>query len=145
MILKRLLRYLWASPTTLLGLAFLHPTLLTGGRARVVHGVLEIHGGLTSLFLERCTLLPGGAMAMTLGHVVLGRDQAALDFTRPHERVHVRQCETWGPFFLPAYGLASALVFLRRGRPYRDNPFEREAFALTSPGRTGSTSAPRTQ
>jgi hypothetical protein len=125
--LKKCLRYLWAFPTTLLGLFFLHPTLLTGGRARVVNGVLEIHGGLTSWFLEKCTLLPGGASAMTLGHVVLGRDEASLDRTRAHERIHVSQCETWGPLFLPAYGIASALAFLRGKDPYLDNIFEIEA------------------
>jgi len=125
--LNKCLRYLWAFPTTLLGLFFLHPTLLTGGRARVVNGVLEIHGGITSFFLEKCTLLPGGASAMTLGHVVLGRDQASLDRTRAHERIHVSQCETWGPLFLPAYGIASALALLRGKDPYLDNIFEIEA------------------
>src|SRR6185295_162347 len=99
MTLKCLLLYLWSSPTTLLGLFFLHPTLLTGGRAKIVDGVLEIQGGVTAFFLEKCTLLPGGASAMTLGHVVLGRDEAALERTRSHERVHVSQCETWGPLF----------------------------------------------
>ena len=62
-------------------------------------------------------------------HVVLGRDETLLDLTREHERVHVRQCERWGPLFLPAYLLASVLVFLRGGRAYLDNPFEREAYA----------------
>jgi len=133
MTLKRLLLYLWSSPTTLLGLAFLHPTLLTGGRAKVVHGVLEIHGGLTTFFLEKCTLLPGGASAMTLGHVVLGRDESSLDRTRAYASVHVSQCETWGPFFHPAYGIASALAFLRGKDPYLDNPFEIEAREFSSP------------
>ncbi len=127
MTLRKLAGYLWSSPTTLLGLFFLHPTLLTGGRARVVDGALEIHGGLTSFFLENCTLLPGGASAMTLGHVVLGRDQSSLDRTRSHERIHVSQCETWGPFFLPAYGIASAVALLRGQDPYLDNRFEIEA------------------
>src|SRR4051812_39273179 len=113
MTIRKLLLYAWSSPTTLLGLFLLHPTLLSGGRARVVNGVLEIHGGLTRLFLEKCTLLPGGASAMTLGHVVLGRDESSLDRTRAHERIHVGQCEKWGPFFLPAYGIASALAFVR--------------------------------
>ena len=96
----------------------------------IVAGVLEIHGGLITWFLTRCTPLRGGASAMTLGHVVLGRDERLLELTREHERVHVRQCERWGPLFIPAYLAASALVALRRGRPYEDNPFEREAFTL---------------
>jgi len=100
------------------------------GGARVVDGVLELHGGLVTFFLRHCTLLRGGASAMTLGHVVLGRDAPLLDLTRAHERVHVRQCERWGPLFIPAYLLASAWVKLRGGRPYEDNPFEREAYGI---------------
>ena len=100
----------------------------TRTRQRVVDGVLEVHGGLVTWLLIHCTLLEGGASAMTLGHVVLGRNEQVLDVTRVHERVHVRQCERWGPLFLPAYLLASAIIFLRGGRAYRDNPFEREAY-----------------
>ncbi len=65
---------------------------------------------------------------MTLGHVVLGLNPSTLEATRAHERVHVRQCERWGPFFLPAYGLASLLAAVRGGDAYRDNRFEREAY-----------------
>lgn len=73
---------------------------------------------------------------MTLGHVILGRDAACLDFARCHEHVHVRQVERWGPFFIPAYLLASLYYYLRGGRAYFDNPFEREAFnASTLPNR----------
>jgi hypothetical protein len=125
--LGRALVYLWALPTTTVGLLFL-PLALAGGGARVVDGVLELHGAAIAFFLRRCTLLRGGASAMTLGHVVLGRDQRLLELTRPHERVHVRQCERWGPLFIPAYLVASLLVLIRGGRPYEDNPFEREAY-----------------
>jgi hypothetical protein len=130
----RPLVYLWTLPTTTVGLLALVLGAIGRGRVRhrVVDGVLEVHGGLVTDFLTHCTPLEGGASAMTLGHVVLGRDELMLDLTRDHERVHVRQCERWGPLFLPAYLLASAVVFLRRGRPYEDNPFEREAFALTT-------------
>lgn len=120
-------RYLWALPTTAVGLLFV-PAALVGGRLRWVDGVLELHGGVVSFFLEHCTLLPGGASAMTLGHVVLGRDQHALDRTRSHERVHVRQVERWGPLFLPAYVIASLIAMFRGRDFYRDNMFEREAF-----------------
>jgi hypothetical protein len=121
--------YAWALPTTSFGLLFLPLAWLsrTGG-ARMVDGVLELHGGPVDFFLRHCTLLKGGASAMTLGHVVLGRDARLLDLTRDHERIHVRQCERWGPFFIPAYLLASLLVLLRGKRPYEDNPFEREAY-----------------
>lgn len=123
-----MLRYLWAFPTTCVGLLFLPLALLSGGGYHVVDGVLEIHGGLVDRFLRRCTLLEGGASAMTLGHVVLGRDELLLELTRPHERVHVRQCERWGIFFLPAYGIASLIALARGGNVYRDNAFEREAY-----------------
>lgn len=125
----RLLVYLWTLPTTSVGLLFLPLVLLSrSGGVQVVDGVLELYGGPVDFFLRRCTLLRGGASAMTLGHVVLGRDRALLDLTRGHERVHVRQCERWGPLFIPAYLVASVLVLLRGGRPYEDNPFEREAY-----------------
>ena len=74
--------------------------------------------------------LPGGATAMTLGHVVLGVDQEALDLTRTHERVHVRQCERWGPLFLPAYGLASLAAWVGGRDAYRGNRFEVEAYRI---------------
>jgi hypothetical protein len=126
-IFLRILCYAWALPTTSVGLLFV-PAALVGGKMRWVDGVLELHGGVVAFFLENCTLLPGGASAMTLGHVVLGRDQEALDRTRSHERVHVRQVERWGPFFLPAYVLASLVAAMRGRDAYRENPFEREAF-----------------
>ncbi len=119
---------LWSLPTSLLGLAIVAVTLFTRGRAGIHTGVIEAHGGFASLLLRRFTLLPGGASAMTLGHVVIARTAETLATTRAHERVHVRQCERWGPFFLPAYVLCSVWIFLRRGDAYRDNPFEREAF-----------------
>ena len=90
--LLKSLAYVWALPTTVLGLCFVALALASGGGLQFVDGVLETHGGLVSLFLRRCTPLRGGASAMTLGHVVLGRDPALLDLTRAHERVHVRQC-----------------------------------------------------
>src|SRR6185437_15704212 len=120
-------RYLWAFPPTLLGLIFV-PFTIFGGGVHLVNGVLEVHGRVVSFFLRRCTLLKGGASAMTLGHVVLGRDQELLDITRDHERVHVRQYERWGPLFLPAYVGASLFLWLCGRRAYEDNPFEREAF-----------------
>jgi hypothetical protein len=65
---------------------------------------------------------------MTLGHVILGRNQECLEYSRDHEHVHVRQYERWGPFMLPAY-LGSSLVLYFRGLdPYLDNPFEIEAY-----------------
>ena len=130
MSLPRPLVYLWTLPTTAVGLLFVPAALITGGGMRVVDGVLEVHGGLVATFLKRCTPLRGGASAMTLGHVVIGRSRQLLDFTRLHERVHVRQAERWGPLFIPTYLFLSILVYFRGGRAYEDNPFEREAYDL---------------
>jgi hypothetical protein len=121
------MRYLWALPNSVVALPFLIVGVLTGARGRVAYGVLEVWGGALSFFLRRCVPIPGGALAMTLGHVVLGRSEHAIVLTRAHERVHVRQCEQWGPFFIPAYLLASLAAILRGGNGYRDNWFEREA------------------
>ena len=96
-----LLRYLWASPNTVVGALFV-PLALARGRATVVRGVIEVHGSAIAWLLSRAPIGSGGAMALTLGHVVIGQDAAALDVTREHERVHVRQYERWGPLFLPA-------------------------------------------
>src|SRR6185369_1127452 len=103
MTARILLRYTWALPTTAVGLSFLPAALATRGGVQLVDGVLEIHGGLVAWALRHATrpFMPAGARAMTLGHVVLGLDRAALAATRAHERIHVRQCERWGPRFPP--------------------------------------------
>ncbi|MEM8875467.1 MAG: hypothetical protein AAGD32_14560 [Planctomycetota bacterium] len=126
-----LLRYIWASPTTLVGLGVALLTLISGGRVSRHTGVLEVSGGFATWALRKLVPLPNGALAMTLGHVVIGRDPAALDRTRTHERVHVTQCERWGPFFIPAYFLASGVAWWRGEPIYRGNRFEREAYAVS--------------
>ncbi len=123
----RFLKYLWALPTTALGLLLVPLAIVSRGQCSIVDGVLELHGGLVSMLLRRCIPLPGGAAAMTLGHVVLGRDQMSLARTRPHERAHVRQCERWGGLFVPAYLACSLWLIVQRREPYFNNYFEREA------------------
>ncbi len=117
-------RYLWSSPVTLLGLLAAALSLFTGGRARVHTGVLECWGGFARLLLSTT---PVRAQAMTLGHVVLGRDRICLDRTRAHERAHVRQTEWLGALFPLAYLCASVWAFLHGRHFYRDNWFERDA------------------
>lgn len=120
------LRYLWAAPTTLLGLLFA-VVLVRRGRIALVDGVIEAHSPMLDRALVRLPPRPYGVDAITLGHVVLGRNADALEATRAHERVHVRQYEEWGPLFVPAY-LIAALYALAIGRhPYFDNPFEQQA------------------
>ena len=120
----RLVFYAWASPTTFVGLTAGALTLLTGGRAQPRQGVLEFHGGFARWWLERTTV---GASAMTLGHVIIGRDVECLDFCRDHEQVHVRQAEEWGFLFIPAYLVASLWEASRGRHYYLDNWFERDA------------------
>lgn len=114
--------YVWASPTTALGLTAGLLTLLSGGRVQRRSGALEFHGGFARWFAGRI-----GFDAMTLGHAILGRNAFCLDVVREHEQAHVRQAERWGPAFIPAYLMASLLAWRRGQHYYRDNWFERDA------------------
>ncbi len=127
----RLLRYLWAAPYTALGLLLGAFAILFGGQARRHHGVIEIFGGRLG---EQLAGVPEPLRfsAMTLGHVILAVDRSALNQLRLHEHVHVRQYERWGPLFLPAYLLSSLLQLLRGRNPYRENHFERQAYAVVA-------------
>lgn len=116
---------IWAGPATLLGLTIGLLALPTGTRWRRIGPTLEIYGGLVALFLR---WTPVRAVALTLGHVVLGQNADVLDEVREHEWVHVRQYERWGPLFLPAYLGCSLWLWLRGRDCYRENPFEIEAF-----------------
>jgi len=122
------LRYLWASPVSLIGCALAGAAVLTGGEARAVEGVLEASGGMLTQWLPRVGI-GMTPVAMALGHVVVAVDADTLDQTRAHERVHVAQAERWGFLFPAAYLAASAVIAWNGGDPYRDNPFEREARA----------------
>jgi uncharacterized protein (DUF2062 family) len=125
--ISSVIRYVWAAPTTALGLV----VVLSGlwhAQVCVVEGIVEAHGPALAWLLSRFTLMPGGAAALTLGHVVIARDSWSLESTRAHERAHVRQCEVWGPLFVPAYLAASLSATLHGGNFYFDNRFEIEAF-----------------
>jgi hypothetical protein len=123
---RRATAYLWAAPVSLAALPAALLGAATGGRVRVHRGVLEAGGGILRPILSRA--VPGFAIhAITFGHVVLAAGAAELAETRAHERVHVRQYERWGIFFLPLYAFSS-LVALARGRSlYAGNAFERQA------------------
>jgi hypothetical protein len=115
--MTRLLGYLWAAPVTAVGLVLTLLAAATGGSVRLRAGVVEACGG----GLRR--LLRGGA-AMALGHVILARDAACLERSRPHELAHVRQYERWGPLLPPAYWLVAGWLWVRGRHPYLDHPFE---------------------
>jgi hypothetical protein len=120
----RVCLYAWAAPTSLVGLTAGLVTLRTGGRMQRRAGALEFHGGFARRLLEHRLVR---ASAMTLGHVILGRDEACLDACREHEQAHVRQVERWGALFLPAYVTASLWAWSRGRHYYLDNWFERDA------------------
>lgn len=108
--------YVWAAPASLVGLLFA-PFF---ARRRVVDGVLICDG---ARWPRR---LGWRYSAITFGHVVLSLEPPSAELLA-HELVHVRQYERLGPLFLPAYVMASGLAWLRGGRAYADNPFERAA------------------
>jgi hypothetical protein len=118
----RVVRYAWAAPTSCVGLVAGFLTLCSGGRVQLRSGALEFHGGAARWLTDAI-----GFGAVTLGHVIIGRDASSLDLCRAHEQAHVRQVERWGIAFFPAYGLASLLAWYRGGHYYRDNWFERGA------------------
>ena len=122
-----LLKILWASPATAIGLVVGLAGLASRGGVQRRGRVIEFWGGAVTWLLRNAPLVRGAA-ALTLGHVVLGVDREALDDTRDHELVHIAQYERWGPIFLPAYGLCSLVLWLAGRQPYWDNPFERAAY-----------------
>jgi hypothetical protein len=122
------LRYVWAAPATLVGIALAFPACACGARARVRNGVIEVAGGL----LARVAQSSFGVFAITFGHVVLGVSHSVLARERAHEQAHVRQYERWGALFFPLY-LGSSLFQWARGRnPYLDNAFEKQAVRLAA-------------
>ena len=126
----RAVTYFWAAPYSFLGLLVGGVGLCFGGSVSIHRGCLEFHGGLPKAILARL-----GVVAMTLGHTVLGLNERVLEHARDHEQVHVRQYEIWGPFFVPAYLGSSVWLWLRGRDPYRENPFEVEAYDLSDPSK----------
>lgn len=124
--LRRAAGYLWAAPVSLAALPVALLGAATGGRVRIHRGVLEAGGGILGPILTH--VVPGFAIgAITLGHVVLGASARELAESRAHERVHVRQYESWGVLFPPLYLSASLLAVARGKGPYEGNVFERRA------------------
>lgn len=131
--LGRIAVRVWAAPNTLLGLSAGAIVLCLGGRVRVVRGAAEFSGGLMGA-VAGALPRPVRFSAITLGHVILGLTDADLAAARDHEHVHIRQYERWGPLFLVAYAGSSVWQLLRGRRPYRDNHFERQAYAIEERG-----------
>lgn len=113
------LRYLWASPWSLVGALL----AIFFRRRYLVRGVLLAEG---ARWPQR---IGWRYRAITFGHVVLAVDDLDRD-TLEHELVHVCQYERWGPLFVPAYLFASLRALAQGRHHYRDNPFEIAAHTL---------------
>ncbi|HEY9398176.1 MAG TPA: signal peptide prediction [Burkholderiales bacterium] len=122
---SKTIRYLWASPATLVGLLLASIACLMRADLAAVNGVIEVVGrGGRLPGLLRCPFV-----AITFGHVIIARDRQSLEGCRAHERAHVRQYERWGALFFLLYLGSSAYEYLRGRRLYWDNYFERQARA----------------
>lgn len=116
----RVLRMLWALPNTLVGLVL---GLLSFARPRWDGRGALIFASQRGL----CKLLyQWRYIAITFGHVVITRPDPS-EKTLRHEFAHVRQYETWGPFFTLVYAFYCVKLRLEGKNPYHANPFEIEA------------------
>jgi hypothetical protein len=118
----------WSAPTTAIGWLAVR---LTGREVTRIRrdGVLVVTGpGVSRLFDRLNPRLRIGAM--TLGDVILARDDETVAEHWSHELVHVGQARRWGPMFLPAYGIASVVALLTGHDAYLGNFFEVEARRL---------------
>jgi hypothetical protein len=108
-----------ALPYTLLGIGLAR---LAGARMRTVSGITLAHGGRLPRWLALHLL--GDMDAVTLGNVVLARDDLVMRRTLAHELAHVRQFRAWGLPFPFAYCAASVWSLLRGRGLYWGNAFE---------------------
>lgn len=141
--MHRALAVAWAAPYTALGLLAGLAMLAAGGRVRIMRRTLEFSGGRLgggmARLPQRCRF-----SAMTLGHVILGVNAHALNSLRDHEQVHVAQYERWGVFFVPGYLLSSAWQICCGRSAYRDNYFEKQAYAIGGPAQASQGGSART-
>ncbi len=129
----RLWRYLWPLPITLFGLILAGIVKASGGACQRYGNALEASNGAASRLLW--LMNPWANIeAITLGHVILARNTDTAARLRTHEHTHVRQYERWGVIFPFAYLTSSAIAVIKGGDAYRDNVFEREAFAVQLEG-----------
>ena len=125
----RLWRYLWPLPITLFGLILAGIVKVSGGACKRHGNALEASNGAASRLLW--LMNPWANIeAITLGHVILARDTDTAARLRTHEHTHVHQYERWGMIFPFAYLASSVIAVIKGGDAYRDNVFEREAFAV---------------
>lgn len=121
---RNTLAYLWVAPVTLFGLFLALIAYWLGASVKRRFGVLEVAGNARTPLLRS---ISSRFEAITLGHIILGRNHGTLTRFRSHEHVHVRQYERWGVLFPVLYVLASFKALLTDQRFYWDNVFEVEA------------------
>jgi hypothetical protein len=121
---RSIVAYVWVAPVTVFGLIFALVAYWLGATVKRRFGVLEVAGSTRTPIL--CSI-SSRFEAITLGHVILGRNHGTLSRYRSHEHVHVRQYERWGLLFPILYVLASFRALLTGKRFYWDNLFEIEA------------------
>lgn len=131
--MPRLVMWWWAAPMTLVGLLLATAIRLSGGQVSHRNIAIEACGGCAPrlLWLMNPWMRIG---AITLGHVIIARDDATAARMRTHEQVHVRQYQRWGAFFPFAYAACSVFAALRGECPYRGNAFEKEAYQTRKSG-----------
>jgi hypothetical protein len=115
---------LWVAPVTVFGLVLALIAYWLGASVMRRFGVLEVAGNTRTPLLRA---ISNQFDAITLGHVILGRNHGTLTRWRSHEHVHVRQYERWGVLFPALYVLASLKALLCGKRFYWDNAFEVDA------------------
>ena len=121
---RNIIAYFWVAPVTLFGLLLAILAYWLGASVKRRFGVLEVAGNTRTPILRS---ISSRFEAITLGHVILGRNHGTLTRYRSHEHVHVRQYERWGLLFPVLYVLASFRALLTGKRFYWDNVFELEA------------------
>ncbi len=109
---------------TLFGLILALIAYWLGASVKRRFGVLEVAGNARTPLLRS---ISSRFEAITIGHVILGRNHGTLTRYRCHEHVHVRQYERWGLLFPVLYVLASFRALFTGKRFYWDNVFEVEA------------------
>jgi hypothetical protein len=122
-----LLAYLWVAPASLLGLLLGAVAYFLGASVKRRFGVLEVAGNSRTPVLRS---ISRHFEAITLGHVIVGRNHGTLARWRSHEHVHIRQYERWGILMPVLYLLASVRAWMGGKHFYWDNVFEVEAREL---------------
>ncbi len=123
----RAIGWIWAIPTTLLGLllAIIGHTVFYKMRPGGVFQFVAIDGPWMWFFRRF------GMAAITIGACTIftaaNRDDPVMI---RHERQHTYQAGWLGPLFVPAYYLLCLWALLRGGNPYRDNPLEVQAYRV---------------